>query len=511
VNAQAVYLGADTTLCAGDSVQLTANVLHGNYLWNTGATDAMVTVKTSGQYWVKASNTGCTVSDTIEVAFNPIPFFNLGNDTLICENNKLPLNTGISNASYLWQDGSHNNQLTATTAGQYWAQVTQQGCSYRDTLLLTTKPIPPVFIGNDTTICNDASLLLQAGNSMITSYQWNDNSSADTYPVIAQGTYWVLATGLNGCTNADTINVYKRPLPAFTLGNDTTLCERQQLAYNFNLAAATYTWNTGNTQAQQVIDQPGTYWLEINQQGCHRRDSVSILYKPIPLVSLGNDTTLCEGVSYQLNASTSNNVTYTWSNNSTGPSYEVSTSGKYWVRVLLNGCANADTVNITYKLKPVFDLGNDTSICIGQIFPLKPHVDGSATYKWQNGSTGSIFNVAEAGTYEVTVTNECGSRSDKIAIKQGLCLLLMPNAFSPNHDGVNDVFRVKHPWYIKEFHMVIFNRWGQKVFECYDPNKGWDGTFNGIDQPSGAYVWVISLTDKDAQKDSSRGIIILAR
>jgi gliding motility-associated-like protein len=179
--------------------------------------------------------------------------------------------------------------------------------------------------------------------------------------------------------------------------------------------------------------------------------------------------------------------------------------------VLLNGCANADTANITYRLKPVFDLGNDTSICKGQTLTLQPHVNGNATYKWQNGSTGSSFNVTGPGIYEVTVTNECGHRSDKVAIDQGLCLLVMPNAFSPNHDRLNDVFRIKHPWYIKEFHMMIFNRWGEKVFESYDANQGWNGTWNGIDQPSGAYVWVISLTDKDGQKDSSRGIVILAR
>jgi gliding motility-associated-like protein len=353
--------------------------------------------------------------------------------------------------------------------------------------------------------------LLQAGNSLISNYKWHDNSSADTYLVNAQGTYWVQATGMNGCTNADTINVYKKPLPGFTLGNDTTLCEQQQLSYNFNLANATYIWSTGNTQAQQAINQPGVYWLEVSQQGCSKRDSVSVLYKPIPQVSLGNDTILCEGVSYQLNANTNNNVTYTWQNNSTGSSYVVNASGKYWVRVLLNGCANADTANITYTLKPVFDLGNDTSICKGQTFTLQPHVNDNATYKWQNGSTGSSFNVTEPGIYEVTVTNECGARSDKIAIDQGLCLLVMPNAFSPNHDGLNDVFRIKHPWYIKEFHMMIFNRWGEKVFESYDPNKGWNGTWNGIDQPSSAYAWVISLTDKDGQKDSSRGIVILAR
>jgi gliding motility-associated-like protein len=297
----------------------------------------------------------------------------------------------------------------------------------------------------------------------------------------------------------------------FTLGNDTTLCERQQLSYNFKLTSATYTWNTGNTSGQQTLTQPGLYWLQVSQQGCAKRDSISLLYKPVPTVSLGNDTTLCEGVSYQLNAITNTPVTYTWQNNSTSASYVVQNAGTYWVRVLLNGCANADTVNIAYKLKPVFDLGGDTMICKGQPFLLQPRVDGNVTYKWQNGSTAPAFTVPGAGTYAVTVTNECGEKSDQIAITEGLCVLIMPNAFSPNHDGVNDVFRIKHPWYIKEFHLVIFNRWGEKVFETSDPYRGWDGNFKTQAQPTGAYVWAITLTDKDGQKESSKGVVVLTR
>jgi gliding motility-associated-like protein len=510
VNAQAVSLGADTTLCVGDSVKLTANVASATYLWSTGVTGQTVTVKNNGQYWVKVNNSGCSVLDTITVTFNPVPFFTLGNDTIICDKDKLPLTTGILNAAYLWHNGSTTNQLTATTAGLYWAQATQLGCSYRDTLTITTKPAPPVFIGNDTTICNNASLLLQAGNSLISTYKWQDNSTAGTYPVNMQGTYWVKVTAANGCTSSDTINVYNKPLPVFSLGNDTTLCHRQQLAYNFNLPAATYTWSTGNTQPREIINQPGTYWLEVNQQGCIKRDSVAVLYNPTPTVNLGNDTSFCEGIHYTLNAAT-NNATYTWQNNSTGAAFTVNTTGKYWVRVLLNGCANADTVNITYVLKPVFDLGNDTTICKGQTLTLQPKVDEATTFLWQNGSTNSYFNVTEPGTYEVTAANKCGTRSDKITIKQGLCLLIMPNAFSPNRDGLNDVFKIKHPWFIKEFHMAIFNRWGEKVFESFDPYKGWDGKNNGIDQPIGGYVWVISLTDKEGKKNSDRGSVILTR
>jgi gliding motility-associated-like protein len=98
-----------------------------------------------------------------------------------------------------------------------------------------------------------------------------------------------------------------------------------------------------------------------------------------------------------------------------------------------------------------------------------------------------------------------------INITKGLCQLEMPNAFTPNHDGLNDIFRVKYPYFIKTFNMVIYNRWGEKVFSTTDPYKGWDGNYLGENQPSGNYIWTIFLIDLDGNKLTAKGNVILIR
>ena len=87
----------------------------------------------------------------------------------------------------------------------------------------------------------------------------------------------------------------------------------------------------------------------------------------------------------------------------------------------------------------------------------------------------------------------------------------MPNAFTPNGDGLNDVFRVKYPSFIKTFEMVIFNRFGQVVYKTSNPNMGWDGTFKREDQPAGMYLWQINLVNTDNEKKYAKGTVTLLR
>jgi gliding motility-associated-like protein len=111
----------------------------------------------------------------------------------------------------------------------------------------------------------------------------------------------------------------------------------------------------------------------------------------------------------------------------------------------------------------------------------------------------------------LTATNECGSNSDAITITKGLCNILMPDAFSPNNDGLNDVFRVKYPFAVTDFHFLVTNRWGQTVFETNDIHKGWNGTFKGEPPLEGIYVWVISYTDINNNSQQLKGTVTLLK
>ncbi len=226
-------------------------------------------------------------------------------------------------------------------------------------------------------------------------------------------------------------------------------------------------------------------------------------------INLGTDTTLCEGVVKLLDIYLPN-ASYQWQDNSSGHSLLVTKPGTYYASIDLNGCIKKDTIRIFYKDKPKFNLGNDTTLCQGNQLVLQPQVNGSS-FRWQDGSTASSYTVKNSGTYSLVLTNECGSTTDAIAITNGNCQLYMPTAFTPNYDGLNDIFRVKDPGFIESFKMVIYNRWGQIIFQTTDPYKGWDGKYRGLDQPMGNYIWQINLVTKEGLHKTDKGSVILYR
>ena len=509
VSARFVSLGADTSLCLGDSLLLEVAVPNAQILWSTGETGDRITVRKDGNYWVRVNNGSCTNTDTIQVSFQPKPLNFLGNDTIVCENQKLVLYTSPLNASFLWQDGSSATFFEVKKPGLYWARATINGCSSMDSVVVGFKSLPPVNLGNDTSICVGQAILLEAYHPSVLSYMWNDGSSQSSYFISKAGTYSVQVTGTNGCINRDTIQISYKSLPDFSLGRDTVLCETESLHFNFNMANASYKWSTGSQSSAFTITQSGSYWLELTQNGCSKKDSLLVGYKPLPAVYLGKDTTLCEGFSKLLDAGYPG-ATYLWQDQSTLPVFSVVKPGTYHVSVNLDGCIKKDTIQVSYNFKPVFSLGNDTTICIGQELKLDPRIS-NAVLNWQDGSTSSYMIIKDPGTYRLTATNECGSTADEIVFSKGICRLYMPNAFTPNNDGLNDVFRVKDPGFIQTFSMVIYNRWGEIIFRTDDPHKGWNGVYKGIAQPEGNYIWQITLTTKDGEKESANGSVILIR
>lgn len=507
---QTIGLGNDTTICVGESLQIGQTIAGATYTWNTGASTATITVLSSGKYWVDAHNGLCTVTDTINVNFVNKPIINLGNDTTICSNTPLLLNAVTIADSYEWQNGSLANSFTVNQAGDYWVKLTTDGCSAADTINVQLKPAPLIYLGNDTTICAGQQVTLSVASPQITGAVWQNNSTGFNFTATNAGEYWVQVQANNDCYARDTINISTAPLPIFTLGSDTSICEGQTLML-LTTVPGNYLWNTGSTSAHQSVMNAGDYWLRVTSNGCSFADTINVTTKPIPSVFLGNDTTLCEGSLLTLLAGNGSGQ-YLWQNNSTQNSFTVSAAGTYFVKFTApNNCSASDTIAITYKLLPRFNLGPDIMICRGLSATLDPGIT-DATFLWNNGSTQSKITVQNEGNYSVTATNICGSWSDEIQVKNGLCKLTMPNAFSPDGNNNNDVFRVPYPQFIKTFHMTIYNRYGQKVFETIDATKGWNGNMqNGQPALPGNYIWTITLTDIDDNRIVEKGHVLLIR
>jgi gliding motility-associated-like protein len=460
---------------------------------------------------------GNSYNDTLVIAAANFPF-SVGADTIKCNADTLLLSATPGFTNYQWQN---NYSISSTTGANisvyplvdtfYYASAEKwPGCVVRDTIHITVNTSPVINLGADTSLCAGQSLTINAGGGFA-NYIWNTGASLESISVNQAGQYYVVGTAANGCISSDILALLQvTPLPVFSLGADTTLCNGQTLQLNVTLPNAIYQWQDAGNGNAYTISQAGQYTLAVTQQGCTGRDSLLVAYKPSPIVQLGSDSLLCEGQVLVLDAGNPGAM-YQWQDGAIGQQSVQSSSGTYSVLVNLNGCTFSDTISLRFDPKPFFNLGKDSSICSGNQLALSPKVNTVAQYLWQDGSTGPGITVSKAGLYSLRVMNHCGSYADSLLLTEGLCRLLMPNAFTPNNDGVNDVFRVKYPFAVKDFSFIIFNRYGQPVFETSDINKGWDGTFKSSPQGNGAYVWIIRLINTDESVESQTGTVLLLR
>ena len=208
--AQPLDLGNDTTICQGANIVFDAGPEFASYQWQNGSSSQTLTAATTGVYWVKASqDTFCVSSDTVllEVADSSISL-NLSDDT-ICQGGIATLNPGSGYTGYRWQDNSRNQTFTAWLPGTYSVTVTNAcGSSASGNATVTLKESIAVDLGDDTVICEGATITFDAGNGYI-SYLWQDGSSANSYSPSSSGAYWVVVTDSSGCFGTDTVEVHE--------------------------------------------------------------------------------------------------------------------------------------------------------------------------------------------------------------------------------------------------------------------------------------------------------------
>ncbi|NDC40200.1 MAG: gliding motility-associated C-terminal domain-containing protein [Chitinophagia bacterium] len=166
---------------------------------------------------------------------------------------------------------------------------------------------------------------------------------------------------------------------------------------------------------------------------------------------------------------------------------------------------------------PVVALGHDTGICSGSInIVLSDEINAGnshASWLWSTGATTHAISVNVPGVYYVITTIDGCQTSDSVVISDD-CYIDMPNAFSPNGDGLNETF-LPRPLLskgLKTFLLRIFDRWGQEVFNTNKlEGAGWDGKYNGVAQPEGVYIYMVEATFIDGGKETRHGNLTLLR
>lgn len=313
-----------------------------------------------------------------------------------------------------------------TTSTTYTVRVTTvNGCTKVDSVRVNIGSLP-YTITPDTTICNGGSAQLFVGTANGFTYNWTTNTNTLSCttcpnPVATPDTTTVYYVSIsnNACTVTDSIVVTVSNLNGNIINDPGNQCVFDSLLLIAAGGFADYEWSNGDSTATTWVSAAGTYSLTItDNNGCTAADTVQVLVAAEPLISLGNDTSVCVGDSVVL-AISSNYVTYNWNVTTTvDTGYTVFTTGNYQVTVTDdNGCTSSDSILVFVNTVPQVNLGNDTAICANEPLQLSVNLLPGYTATWQDGSTGSTFAVDTTGTYYVTVSGGANcSASDTINV-----------------------------------------------------------------------------------------------
>lgn len=486
-----INAGEDLSVCSvlGTMLQptttsespLTWTWLPNDAFQNASVQEAVFALEEPGEYIVTAVDAGgCFDTDTIlvEILFPP---FDIGPDLSICYGTSTVIGTGLDESyQHLWSNGDETSSIEIAQAGEYEVQViAPNGCERTDQMTLISLAVPEVDLGSDVETCEGELLILDAGDDG-DEYSWNTGATTQQLEISTSGSYSATVTNELGCSWTDIVTIWFNESPQVSLPDTLTLCDDESTILDLGNVAGDISWSTGNTDNSLEVTQPGVYSVTVvNSYNCAAYAETHVGSGNRPLVDLGPNSFACEGEELLLDAST-DGETWQWSTGETTSQIWVHSSGTYGVEVANGDCVASDQVSFTFHPLPPNTLVADTLAC----FELPPYsivleVDNPGSlFLWNTGSTENKITVDKSGIYSVEITNPLGCSATYSARVANYCTgytMYIPNAITPNNDGVNDVFEAVGT-HIADFEMVIWDRWGHKVFETDNIREAWDGS-----------------------------------
>jgi gliding motility-associated-like protein len=382
---------------------------------------------------------------------------------------------------------------------------------------VTISALPVVKLGADTILFYGQTLLLDAGYPG-SAYQWSNGGAQQTNLITSPGTYSVQMVDPAGCSGADTINVKYDQIINVGLKSDTIICKDETIKLDVSLPGASYVWSTGSTASSINLNQPGKYWVTITNayQNRVKTDTINVKVYQFGRVSILSNTILCESGATSVRVSgAKNNEKYKWFSanktfieENTGTFYTGTLKRDTTIYVqLTNGkCEDILTpVTLTFD-KPLAKIINrDTIITLGATVQLKGA--GAQYYHWIPSAYLNNTDIADPistpdddVTYQLIVLNDNGcsdTATIKIRVKKQI---MVPNTFTPNGDGINDLWSIKYIDRLPQNHVYIYSRSGILLRDMKNYTNDWDGTNkSGQPLPAAVYYYVIQLDEQTRQ------------
>ena len=533
------HLGADTLLCAADSLTLkprTDTSLF-RYQWNTGNKTPHITVDTSGKYSLAITHKGCTSKDSINVAFRKDSREPFQKDTFtICPYDSIKLQAkNPAGFEYRWLTPAtklEGDSIWANMEGKYqiWLKNNPR-CRFLDSFYLNHYTLSQnIRIPNDTTICPYDTFQLQVPDSIDQAFNWEipkDSGKSvivtDTNKIKAhvKGQYKLIDPAQKCVLDTFKLNHYR--LPSANAGPDTLLCHNQTYTMQ-GKGGIFYRWIPAKYLSSDTIPDPKAqlphkqeYALIVkNQAGC--ADTSSVLLDVRPPLEVGvsqKDSLICQDEIVHLTAKGKGgkpgNHTYRWlKSNTKGKklTFEAFKDRQTIVK-LSDQCSKPayDTTFINVNPKPVVDFTTQPadSAMVNQAVQFQNRSEKAQYFKWKfanekiSHQKNPLVNFPDSGTKQIRLTARtqmgCVDTASQKLYIDGRYKVFIPNAFSPNNDGLNDAWQIKGQG-IKNVRFTIYNRWGEKIHSS-ELSESWDGTIRDTQQkaPVGTYLFKVGVKD----------------
>lgn len=436
----------------------------------------------------------------------------------------------------MMSDGAGNIIITGLGIGSYTDFVVSlNGCTTTDNTIfnLVEPNAPAIDAGPNQTVCDGVAVTLTADNPNGAIITWNNgvNDGVPFNQAVGTVAYTVTAD-LDNCISTDVVNVTVHPAPTVFAGNDVTVCNGQSVVLT-GTGAQSYVWTNGVTNgvaftpaATQTYTVTGT-----SQFGCVSTDDVTVNVEGLLAVTFSGDN--LEGctpvtVTFTNTSATASGSECVWSlSNGTvllgcdNVAYTFTNPGCYDVTLEItsaNGCSNSATIEDYVCVQPYpnayFTYAPNQLTTINTTVNFSNGSIGASNYQWffGDGATSNAIDPTHTypeieGTYEVTLVAStpfgCTDTVRSIVNVAEELIFYLPNTFTPDGNDFNETFQ---PVFTSgydpfDFHLMIFNRWGELIFESYDASIGWDGTYGGKTNggkivKDGTYVWKIEVKTK---------------
>ncbi|HET6228038.1 MAG TPA: gliding motility-associated C-terminal domain-containing protein [Bacteroidia bacterium] len=546
-------VSADTSMCIGSSAQLKASG-GSKYVWtpatglsSTTISNPIATPTVTTVYEVEVSSGTCIGKKSVTVKVNPLPTVTAA-DASMCGSEKATISaTGAS--TYKWTgtgipvtQGASITVSPAATATYTVVGTDINGCVDTATSTVTVKQAPVITV-NSVTICIGETTSLTATGG--TSYDWTASSggalpSGPTITVkpTVTTTYTVTGTGVNGCKNTAVGKISVNPAPDVKV-NSGTICKGTTFTLTATGGALTYTWQASDgspmPNSDVVIVTPTgntTYTVTGTTGGCTDTAIAHVNVNAVPVITVNNGE-VCERQEVLLTAT--GGTSYVWSTGGKTPTIVVTptTTTSYTVTGTTAGCSSKAVAVVTVYGKPyanfypsVRELSDDEP----KVALLNGSNGKNLIYDWNFGdpvsgalNTSKLMNpshlYSHTGIYSICLKatdslHGCADSICKEIVYKPQWTFYIPNAFTPGDplNTLNNTFNGKGT-NIMKYSLMIFDRWGTKIFETTDLEKGWDGRVQGKPEiaQQDVYVWKVDLTDPFNKEHHYVGHVTLLR